>query len=246
MIKAYFRLLRIVLLGSCLVFPVAIICSRILTNYSVLSRGFIWKFAPVAVFAVALYVMVSFLLRRSEPAVTSMAREQASFLDSLPDRWVDWAVVGSAGLSLFLELAVIRWQGTEHTIFAFYKNFGLLSCFAGLGLGYALAGRNRIPLLMVIPLLAWQMALLLLPKAFIPEWLLASLMATPIPEQLNMGFSVASSVAHYVAIYLFLIVIFLLTALTFIPVGQLCGRLAGPLTTPVSGGKNCASACGPL
>jgi hypothetical protein len=30
--------------------------------------------------------------------------------------------------------------------FAFYKNFSLLCCFAGLGLGYSLASRDRIPL----------------------------------------------------------------------------------------------------
>ena len=43
------------------------------------------------------------------------------------------------GLSLFLELAVIRWHGSEWEMFAFYKNFSLLACFLGLGLGYALA-----------------------------------------------------------------------------------------------------------
>jgi len=54
-------------------------------------------------------------------------------------------------LSLFLELAVIRWQGTVFEFFAFYKNFGLLACFAGLGLGYALASRDRIYLALAIP-----------------------------------------------------------------------------------------------
>ena len=44
-------------------------------------------------------------------------------------------------------------MGTEWETFAFYKNFGLLACFLGLGLGYALAGRARIPGVLVLPLL---------------------------------------------------------------------------------------------
>jgi len=36
------------------------------------------------------------------------------------------AIAGSAALSLFLELAVIRWQGSIFEFFSFYKNYGLL------------------------------------------------------------------------------------------------------------------------
>ena len=52
---------------------------------------------------------------------------------------VDLAIAISAALSLFLELALIRWQSSVLEFLAFYKNFSLLACFAGLGLGYALA-----------------------------------------------------------------------------------------------------------
>jgi hypothetical protein len=52
-------------------------------------------------------------------------------------------IAGGAALSLFQELAVIRWQGTVWEFFAFYKNLGLLSCFAGLGLGACSARRFR-------------------------------------------------------------------------------------------------------
>ena len=40
-----------------------------------------------------------------------------------------------------------------------------------------------------------------------------------------MGVLAASSLSHYVAVYFFLTVVFLLTALAFVPVGQVCGRL---------------------
>ena len=51
-------------------------------------------------------------------------------------------VVVLAGTGLFLELAMIRWHASIFPMFAFYKNFSLLACFAGLGLGYATA-RSR-------------------------------------------------------------------------------------------------------
>ncbi|MBU0717023.1 MAG: hypothetical protein KJ749_02145, partial [Planctomycetes bacterium] len=110
-------------------------------------------------------------------------------------------------------------------VFSFYKNLGLLACFVGLGLGYALSSRERIPMLLVIPLLGWQMGLFIALKRILPSELLWSLRATPVPEQLNMGLAVASTISHYVALYALLSIVFLLTALAFIPVGQLCGRL---------------------
>ena len=59
----------------------------------------------------------------------------------MPDSYLAVAIVASAALSLLLELAIIRWHGTVFEFFAFYKNYGLLACFAGLGLGYARATR---------------------------------------------------------------------------------------------------------
>ena len=63
----------------------------------------------------------------------------------IPGMWM--AIVFSAALRLFLELALIRWHSSILEFLAFYKNFSLLACFAGLGLGYALSGRRRIPLI---------------------------------------------------------------------------------------------------
>ena len=139
--------------------------------------------------------------------------------------YVGVAIVGAAALSLFLELAVIRWQSTVFEFFAFYKNVSLLSCFAGLGLGYALADRRRISLGMVIPLLGWQFGLLFALRFGMNEGQLQSLRILPFQEQLNMGTPAVRHVAEGAAIYFFLSVVFLLTVLVFIPVGQLCGRL---------------------
>jgi hypothetical protein len=41
-------------------------------------------------------------------------------------------------------LSIIRWQATVFPFFAFYKDLSMLSCFAGLGLGYAMARHKRV------------------------------------------------------------------------------------------------------
>ena len=158
-------------------------------------------------------------LRKLEPLLDANAAAQTQFLDTLDMRYVDLAIATAAALSLFLELAIIRWQSSVLEFLAFYKNFSLLACFAGLGLGYALAARNRIPLLMVVPLLAAQFCFVLLVR-MAPKGLSVS----PFSEQLTMGLFQADW-SDAVLLFLLLSVLFLLTALTFVPIGQLCGRL---------------------
>src|SRR5262249_54042863 len=152
-------------------------------------------------------------LRRLEPALDANAAAQTQFLDTLDVRHVDLAIATAAALSLFLELAVIRWQSSVLEFLAFYKNFSLLACFAGLWVGYALAARNRIPLLMVVPLLAAQFCFVLLVRMSVQE-----LRASPFSEQLTMGLFQADW-TDTVLLFLLLSVLFLLTALTFVPIG---------------------------
>jgi spermidine synthase len=45
-------------------------------------------------------------------------------------------------LTLFAELAFIRWIAVEVRVFAYFKNLALLLCFVGFGLGCALARKN--------------------------------------------------------------------------------------------------------
>lgn len=185
----------------------------------------LWPYLLAAV-AVALASAALFAARRRlAAAFDATFAAQAAWLDTLAERRVDLAIAAAAGVSLFLELAVIRWQGTVFEFFAFYKNFSLLCCFAGLGLGYSLSGRDRIPLATVIPLLGWQFVVLLAMRHGLPDADLLSVSRMPFREQLSMGVGAASTLAEGAATYLFLSVIFLLTALTFVPVGQAAGRL---------------------
>lgn len=164
------------------------------------------------------------LLRKLEPTLGVWGQEQAEFLDALPERWIDLGIAGAAAISLLLELAIIRWQGSFLPFFAFYKNFGLLSCFAGLGLGYALARRERIPLVLVLPLLSWQIVLMMGVRFGLNARQLKTLWDPPFSDQLAMGHD-APSMPEACVLYFFLVSVFLLTALAFIPIGQVCGRL---------------------
>jgi hypothetical protein len=164
------------------------------------------------------------LLRRLEAPFQQESRDQAVFLEAIPEKFLPVAIAASAGLSLFLELAVIRWQATIFEFFAFYKNYSLLACFAGLGLGYAMSrSKDGVALSLTIPLLAWQFLLLIAVRYGLPTRPY-SLETTPFSEQLNMGFQ-KTQWDQLGAVYLLLMVIFLLTALAFLPIGQLAGKL---------------------
>lgn len=229
MTKTVVRLLVLVFLGSSLIPVVIVVCSELraayLGNDVILSLVLFSKGALLAVLATVATLAFYAVLKRFEPQIDANAREQADFLDTFPTRYVDLGILGSAALSLFLELAVIRWQSTVFEFFAFYKNFGLLSCFAGLGLGYALANRDHVPLALTIPLLGWQIGLMSALRFGLTAWQLESLRKMPFLEQLNMGVGQVNTVEQGIAVYFFLSVIFLITALAFIPIGQLCGRL---------------------
>ena len=56
-------------------------------------------------------------------------------------RWGALFLISS--LSLFVELAVIRWLSGEIRIFAYFQNLALLSAFMGLSIGFALVGKGR-------------------------------------------------------------------------------------------------------
>ena len=78
---------------------------------------------------------------------------------------------------------------------------------------------------LVIPLLGWQFGLMFALRFGMGDGRTQSLRVVPFREQLNMGLLVVRNIADGAAFYLFLSLIFLLTVLAFLPIGQLCGRL---------------------
>ncbi len=223
MVRSFVRLLVLACAGCCVAPILTGLPGRLGANPTPLVRWFLVSVLIVCA-AVVVTALVRYFLKKAEPYLDASANEQSEFLSTIPPKYVDVAILGSAALSLLLELAVIRWQATVFEFFAFYKNFGLLSCFVGLGLGYALANRNQIPLILTIPLLAWQFGFMIVLRFGMGTWGLQNIRALPFREQLNMGIDV-SGLSGTVATYFLLALVFLITTLAFIPVGQLCGRL---------------------
>ena len=130
-------------------------------------------------------------------------------------------------LSLFLELLMIRWVSSEIRIFAYFKNFVLIACFLGFGLGCYLS-RKRINLFsMLVPL-----GILTL---FVnsPSALIRSQMAA-LPAMLGASSQVqvwgvpymttdAASLLSLVFALIICALLFVLIGFIFIPIGQLVG-----------------------
>jgi len=223
--RSYLRLLMFVLAGSGLAPLITLLASRYLQDLV-----FPWSQLPlyslIALGVIGLTLVLHWVLKRLVGKFDSAASDQAVFLmNQLPERWVGLAILASAALSLFLELAIIRWQATVFPFFSFYKNLSLLSCFVGLGLGYALGRRDRVPLFLTAPLLCWQFLFMTSMRYGLSSAQFQSLYILPFREQLNMGLRRPPQFYYGLQTYYVLAVVFLLTALAFIPIGQLCSCL---------------------
>jgi SAM-dependent methyltransferase len=157
------------------------------------------------------------------PRLDAQMRRHTDAVDALPLRhnWL-WVAL-AAGAGLYLELVLIRFHGSCFQLFAFFKNFSLLACFLGLGIGYALGGRRTLFTPLVLPLLAGQVVLLHALRYTGVE----ALLHNPITEHLALGLKQSRDWVHAGTVYGFLFFVFGLTALTFIPLGQLAARLMG-------------------
>jgi hypothetical protein len=133
--------------------------------------------------------------------------------------WSSSRLLLASFLTLFAELAFIRWVAVEVRIFAYFKNLALLLCFVGFGLGCALSRRA----------IRWQPALtaflglvfvLRLPwqHGHVLETLSQSLGAAPDVEIWGAG-SVWNW-AHFLLAALLAETLFLLLVSIFVPLGQ--------------------------
>ena len=105
----------------------------------------------------------------------------------------------AAGLSLFIELMIIRIHSSYFHIFAYFKNVSLLSCFLGLGIGYARGQKKLITISLVLPLLGLQIALLFLLR----HTPFGKVLQNPITEQFAMGMDQALQIGNLIIIYSF-------------------------------------------
>ncbi|HEV3305270.1 MAG TPA: hypothetical protein VGZ91_02420 [Candidatus Sulfotelmatobacter sp.] len=140
-----------------------------------------------------------------------------------PGSWSPGRLLLASFLTLFAELAFIRWIAVEVRVFAYFKNLALLLCFVGFGLGCALAGKKA----------RWKSALLaflgLLLVVRMP-WRGAELLEG-LSESLGGAGDVAiwatgnnSSWLQYLIAALVAGALFLLIVSVFVPLGQIVSR----------------------
>ena len=142
-------------------------------------------------------------------------------IDAVPARY-DWLWIAlAAGLGLYLELVIVRFHASCFQLFAFFKNFSLLSCFLGLGIGYALGSARPLLTPLLLPMLAAQMIFL----HALRFTGLGEMLHNPISEQLALGLRQSEAWFHAAAVYGFLLFVFCFNAFCFIPLGQLASRV---------------------
>lgn len=129
---------------------------------------------------------------------------------------------------LFLELLLIRWISSEIRIFAYFKNFVLVACFLGFGLGFYLC-RRAVSLLPTVLSLAYLILIVQLPwrplRVFI-DALPVLLGSTSEVQIWGVGQAPisGSGIEGLLLAAIVTLPLFLLLANTFVPVGQLIGR----------------------
>ena len=146
---------------------------------------------------------------------------------SLPNTY--WRLLIVSVLGLFLELLMIRWISSEITIFAYFKNFVLIACFLGFGLGAHLS-RQPVNLLSLFAPMAYFALLIKLPWDELRRLiqLLTSLLGSTTEVDV---WGVASLPLNTYTLtglgitLLLVIPLFSLLSLIFIPVGQLTARM---------------------
>jgi hypothetical protein len=169
------------------------------------------------------FVLWLFLSRKSRvrSLLSRYMEQHTDSMDALSyDKTGLWIALAAA-LSLYAEMSVVRLHASYFAVFAFYKNISLLSCFLGLGIGYALGAKRPLLTPIAIPLLAFQIIFLyFLRLSQLGDW-----MQNPVVEFLSMGLKQADALNHILIVYGMLIFTFSLNALCFIPLGQLVSRL---------------------
>ena len=147
--------------------------------------------------------------------------------DALSGSWRELMVISTAGL--FLELLMIRWISSEIAIFAYFKNFVLIGCFLGFGLGAYLC-RQPINLLATLAPIAYFSLLIKLPWPALRQLVrtMTSLLGATTEGEgwgvptLPSGGEALGGLAIALAI---VIPMFVLLSVAFIPIGQATARL---------------------
>jgi spermidine synthase len=186
------------------------------------------QFQIVACFAVgllaAVWIFANRLIIGAHKKINWVGKwlnEQTEIVDQFKGKPLKALLITVVAVSLFVELMLIRWHGSAFQIFGFFKNITLLACFLGLGIGYALPKNAPQYIPFFVPLVAAQFFILHLLRFT----KLQALLRNPISEHPTMGLLTARDLSSICLSYGFLLLVFIITAMTMIPIGQLAARL---------------------
>ncbi len=158
-------------------------------------------------------------------------------LQEHPSKRILWPLLIVSFASLYLELMLIRWIGTEIRVFAYFQNLTLIACFLGFGVGcYRSAERKPIlfeagtlgllVLLVGLPFTAWKAVLEMLSSAL--SFSLDAQTWSGIFPKGNSPISLSIVAILLVSSFLLLIVA------TMVPLGQWVGTYLNAAGNPVA------------
>lgn len=136
-------------------------------------------------------------------------------------------LVVSSALGLYLQLLLIRWISSEIRIFAYFKNFVLIACFLGFGLGCYLSKRAISVILLCVPVIFFSAAIALpfqpLRKVIAALPLLLGASSEVFIWSSGTTSVTGSAFTGLLMAALIALPLFVLIAITFVPVGQFVG-----------------------
>jgi SAM-dependent methyltransferase len=148
--------------------------------------------------------------------------------------WRSYQLFFASFLTLFAELAFIRWVAVEVHIFAYFKNLALLLCFVGFGLGCTLAAQP-IRWARSVTALMGLLLIVRLPSHSGKALDGISQALGSGPEILMWAAATVRNWIDFISILVLAVLLFLLLVWIFIPLGQIVGRQMnlgpGPLTS---------------
>jgi spermidine synthase len=176
------------------------------------------------------FALLRFYRVRATPSVVNKRRELFAPWDfSAPSLggFTYGRLVLVSALTLFLELLMIRWVSSEVRIFAYFKNFVLVACFLGFGVGCYLCRRRAnviafvAPMVAVAALIKWPSETLRQLVTRLPDYIgVFSAVAIWDAPRMPLSWASVSAMAAAAAIS---VALFSLVAFVFIPLGQLVG-----------------------
>ncbi len=148
------------------------------------------------------------------------SQKHTEIIDNLDTKHLWFWILLASSLSLIFELIVIRFHSAQFQFFAYFKNLSLISCFLGLGIGFASGTARKILTPLFLPLFCFHTVYL----HFLRSTFMAFYLQNPVKENLTLGMATMTSTAHSLLTYGFMILIFFFNAFCFIPLGQLVAR----------------------